>query len=201
MIKTGLLLFRPKETDNSFYYFIGNYVSIFGKVILLKKGILLLPATNKNEWLEIEHVSRIPYGLKNVNIEEHFDIIERLNLFDKLRGRIDEESLQLIWNKDLIKKYNIKFYTVLSKYSTKPFYVFGTKNEYILQGLFLSSSSYYKGHVKELILCEPVIFMEDALEIEKIISKYEFIKSLGDIVRETITEELDKLEEKLLEEA
>ena len=69
--------------------------------------------------------------------------------------------------------------------------------EKFIHGIELNSekcrSKYYRGTLRNLELCEPVMFSDDIIKIERIVGKYNFINEIDNDVVSSINKELDKL--------
>ena len=202
MIKknSGVLRFKTKESSNNeIYYFVGDYITFFGKRIFLKNGILVSPFFNPVKWKKINMFSLIPF---NLEYTENFDLNERIYFFSRIKNRnwwVDsgEKLLELIWNDNLIKEHNIKIYTVLLKTKSTPIYVFGIKSDEFIHGIELNHEKVtpqtFRCRTDCVELCEPVMFFDDIIKIEKNIGKYNFISNLEPEIRKTINKELDKI--------
>ena len=74
-------------------------------------------------------------------------------------------------------------------------YVFGKKVDKSLNGMLIIDGENPKPiniNYNEIEICEPVIFKEDLLNIDKYTSRYNYHISVGHCVRESINKLLDK---------
>ena len=201
--KTGILTFKEKENcNNDVYYFIGDYISIFNKFFFFKNGILLSVLSSNYEIIQYSSLSRIPKRLEKVELD--FDLIQRIFIHEKVKRWIRSNNpenykyfLQLTWKDELIEKYKIKLYITISKNIPTPTYIFGIKDKDFIHGIELNSekcrSKYYRSTLRNLELCEPVMFSDDIIKIESIVGKYNFISEIDEDVVSSINKELDKL--------
>lgn len=174
---------------------VGEYCEIFGHYVFSYGAIFSLSNVLEEELkfykiISKEHCTKCPI----------YSRIKLLMRISEWRNEEKEEYTKIIWNEDTIKENKFNIYFTLGKNSVSPRYIFGEKRDGRLEGIVIEKLTGIRGveminiDIKFFDIIEPIIFQEDAREIDSLNSKFYWSLIVPYEVRKTIDEIIEPLE-------
>ena len=195
ILKTRCVLFRHHNSNINFYY-VGKYIKLSPTKLLLINGFKM---QNPGESFEIVtmKLEKNLFIIDTEMIETQFRI-HLIRLIERNEYKLKDHELyyKLFW-KDYIDKTNHNIYLGIFKDNPSfHLYIFGYKQSNGIIGIdlkdpLLHSRSIFMSTAK-FDLLEPVIFLDNYMEADELISRYTWKMTIPHIVTETIEGILDK---------
>lgn len=195
ILKTRCVLFRHHNSNVNFYY-VGKYIKLSPTKLLLIKGFKMQNPGDSFEIVTMKLEKNL-FIIDTEMIETQFRI-HLIRLIERNEHKLKDHELyyKLFW-KDYIDKTNHNIYLGIFKDNPSFYlYIFGYKQSNGVIGIdlkdpLLHSRSIYMS-IAKFDLLEPVIFLDNYMEADELISRYTWKMTIPHIVTETIEGILDK---------
>lgn len=197
ILKTRCVLFRHYNSNVNFYY-VGKYIKLSPTKLLLIKGFKMQNPGDSFEIITMKLEKNL-FIIDTEMIETQFRI-HLIKLIERNEHRLKDHELELYYKlfwKDYIDKTNHNIYLGIFKDNPSfHLYIFGYKQSNGIIGIdlkdpLLHSRSIYMS-IAKFDLLEPVIFLDNYMEADELISRYSWKITIPHIVTETIEGILDK---------